>query len=117
MGTNIFAVPKNFLNVALVDFLLPSDSMDVDGVDELSNGRDDVVGMLYSSNDLYQYPTYPGDDQDAYDIGIQYDVNYAERGVTVMDVPMLVSYGLSGPIGISAGDKIRWSSNNGYNND
>ena len=29
-----------------------------------------------------------------------------------MDVPMLVSYGLSGPMGLSAGDRIRWNTAN-----
>lgn len=71
--TSIYAIPENFLNVSLVDFMIPSDTMSVDGVSDLSNGKEDVVGMLYSSNNLYQYPTYPGDDQDAFDIGIQYN--------------------------------------------
>ena len=29
-----------------------------------------------------------------------------------MDVPMLVSYGLSGPMGLKAGDRIRWYTSN-----
>jgi len=74
-----------------VDYLLPHDSMDVSGVDELSNGRANVVGMLYSSNDLYQYPTYPSDDHDAFNIGFQFNYDYSENGATVMDVPMLIS--------------------------
>ena len=30
-----------------------------------------------------------------------------------MDVPMLISYGLQGPVGISAGDRLRWQTYNG----
>ena len=111
--TSIYAVPENFLNVALDEYLLPSDSMSVNGISELPSGQKNVVEMLYSHDNLYRYPTYPGDDQDAFDIGIQYNATYAERGATVMDVPMLLSEGLSGPIGLSAGDRVRWYSNNG----
>lgn len=32
-----------------------------------------------------------------------------------MDVPMLVSYGLSGPMGLKAGDQIRWYTSNTLN--
>jgi len=33
-----------------------------------------------------------------------------------MNVPMLLSYGLEGPVGIAAGDRIRWRSSNGEDN-
>jgi len=52
----------------------------VDGVPKLPDGKVDVVGLLYSDDNLYQYPTYPSDDQDAYGIGVQYNQTYADRG-------------------------------------
>ena len=91
---------------------MASETMTVSGVSDLSNGKPDVVSMLYSDNDLYQYPTYPSDDQDAYGIAVQYNQTYYERGATTVDVPMLVPYGLSGPMGLSAGDRIRWLTHN-----
>ena len=40
------------------------------GIEELDDGSPDVVGLLYSDKKLYEYPTYPSDNQDAYGIGI-----------------------------------------------
>ena len=60
--TSIYAVPENFLDVALDEFLIPSDTQDVPNAPKLSNGKVDVVSLLYNTDDMYQYPTYPNDD-------------------------------------------------------
>ena len=61
--------------------------------------------MIWSEEDLYEYPTYPSDNQDAYDIGVQFSQTY-NTGYT-RDVPIIVSYGLSQPMGLKAGDLVR----------
>jgi len=34
----------------------------VNGVAKLADGKIDAIGLLYSDENLYIYPTYPGDD-------------------------------------------------------
>ena len=78
----------------------------VSGVGDLSDGKSDAVGLLFSDEGYTQYPTYPSMDQDAYDIGMQPDEDYNE-GPT-QTVPILISSGLSGPTALTAGGIARW---------
>ena len=51
-------------------YFIPDDMQDVSGVADLPDGKVDAVALLFSDSDLYYYPTYPSNDQDAYDIGM-----------------------------------------------
>jgi hypothetical protein len=116
IDTTIKAVPRNFFNVTGTDFYIPTEMQKVSSVPKLPDGKIDGVGLLYSNESMYTYPTYPGDDQDAYNIGVQDDVNYSKKGTSTLDFGMLLPYGLSGPMGISAGDLIRWTTHSGGTN-
>ena len=110
------AVPSNLLNVTDNSFYIPTEMEKVSGVAKLPDGKIDAVGLLYSDEDLYTYPTYPGDNQDAYNIGVQYSTNYAKKGTSTRDMRMLLPYGLSGLMGLSAGDLVRWKTSSGGTN-
>ena len=69
LGCTYFGVPSNLLNVTYAEFYVPDDMQDVTGVPNLPDGKIDAVGLLFSDNNLDQYPTYPDNDQDAYKIG------------------------------------------------
>ena len=71
-------MPSNLLNVTYAEFYIPDDMQDVSGVSDLPNGKVDAVGLLFSENNLDQYPTYPGEDQDAYEVGKQKTTSYNE---------------------------------------
>ena len=40
------------------EFYMPKDMQDVSGVDNLSDGKPDAVGLLYSDEDETQYSCY-----------------------------------------------------------
>ena len=80
------------------------------GVGDLSNGKYNVIESLFSTEDLYQYPTYPSYDQDYYNIGNQEDIDYNMNKPTE-NIPILLSYGLKNAMGIEAGDLIKWEHN------
>lgn len=60
--SKMFGVPRNFLQVVNPDYYIPTDMQDVSGVGDLSDGKVDAVGLLYSDQDVEQYPTFPETD-------------------------------------------------------
>lgn len=69
--TKFYGIPENFLDVVDAEFYIPSDMEDLSSVSDLSDGKVNAVGLLFSNDDLSQYPTYPEPDQDFYNIGVQ----------------------------------------------
>ena len=61
-----------------------------------------------------EYPTYPSWDQDAYDISTSSDLIY-KSGPTI-NIPVLLSAGLTGPLALKAGDIGRFYLNSLYTN-
>ena len=51
-------IPRNMLDVLNDEFYIPKDMQSISGVGDLSDGKSDAVGLLFSDEDLYQYPTY-----------------------------------------------------------
>lgn len=106
IATTYYGVPANLLDVTFSEFYIPKDLQDVSGVSTLDDGKVNAVGLLYSDKDIVQYPTYPSDDQDAYNIGRQYSRTYG-TGPTE-NVKLLLSSGLQQPMGIEAGNIVNW---------
>ena len=98
-------MPKNLLNVLDSKYLVIDDVQSISESETLSDGKVDVVGLLFSDEDVYQYPTYPSDDQDAYEIGMSYEDD--QNTGSTKNIPVLLSAGLSGVLGIEAGGKVR----------
>ena len=92
VSTTFYGIPSNLLNVTYNEFYIPDDMQDVNGVDDLPDGKINAVGLLFSDDDIDQYPTYPSDNQDAYDIGRQYKTTY-NVGPT-QNIKVLLSSGL-----------------------
>ena len=51
----MYGVPANFMNVINDEFYMPKDMQDVSDVPDLSDGKPDAVGLLYSDEDETQY--------------------------------------------------------------
>lgn len=79
----------------------------MEGVDDLSDGKVNAIGLLFSDNDLYEYPTYPSGDIDYYGIGVQNNTYY-NKGQSTTNIKLIVSEGIKDHMGISAGDLLRW---------
>ena len=78
------------------------------GVDDLSDGKVDAVALLYSENDVTQYPTYPENNQDGNDIAVQYDLDYYKKNTApTWTVKMLLAYGVAGYYSIEGGSNMR----------
>ena len=73
--TKVHAVPENFLNVTDVEFYVPTSIEG--GFSETNTTIDgnkiDAIGLLYSEENEDYYPSYPGDDQDYYNVTVYSD--------------------------------------------
>lgn len=70
----IFGVPQNFMQVINEEFYIPTDMQTVGNVPNLSDGKVDAVGLLYSDEDFEQYPCYDTDNQDCFGVAVQSDL-------------------------------------------
>ena len=59
-GANIYGVPSNYLNVTDLEFYVPTDIQDGIDANMTSTGYKDAVGLLYSDQQTFTYPTYTG---------------------------------------------------------
>lgn len=100
-------VPSNFFDVADTEFYLPDETQDVSGVGKTSDGKVNIIESLFSTEDLYTYPTYPEYDQDYYHIGVQEDLTYNLDKPT-SNIPIMLSYGLKNALALEAGQLIKW---------
>ena len=48
VDAKMYGVPANFMNVINDEFYMPKDMQDVSDVPDLSDGKPDAVGLLYS---------------------------------------------------------------------
>ena len=81
---------------------------EVNGVGNLPDSKKvDAIGLLFSNDDLAEYPTYPSWDQDAYEIITSTDLDKSSG--STRNIPVLLSAGLSGPLAIKAGDMGRFN--------
>ena len=70
LSTKIFGVPENYMNVIYNEYYVPYKMQDVSGVDDLPSGDIDPVGLLFSEEDMSDYPCYPELTQDCYGISV-----------------------------------------------
>ena len=54
-------------------FYIPDDMQNVSGVENLPDGKIDAIGLLFSDNDISQYPSTTIDE---YKIGVQFNDTY-----------------------------------------
>ena len=59
VDAKMYGVPSNFMNVINDEFYMPTDMQKVSDVADLSDGKVDAVGLLYSGEDETQYSCYP----------------------------------------------------------
>jgi len=54
--TKLYGVPENLMSVIDDSLYIPTDMQSVSGVGDLSDGKVNAVGLLYSDEDLSEYP-------------------------------------------------------------
>lgn len=97
------------MNVIYDDLYIPTSMQDVSGVEDLSDGKVDAVGLLYSDSDFVQYPTYPDHNQDGSGIAVQGTLNFYEKNKNkpTWTVKMLLPYGVANYYAIEGGSNMR----------
>lgn len=89
------------------EFYIPKDMQDVSGVDKLSDGKTNAVGLLYSDNDLEQYPC--DNNQNCFGIGVQDEIDYFD-GKPTWTATMILPSGVADFYAIEAGSLMKLTS-------
>ena len=105
-------MPSNFLDVTDAYFYIPDDMQNVSGVENLPDGKIDAIGLLFSDNDISQYPSTTIDE---YKIGVQFSDTY-NGSKSTENMKIILSSGLAARMGLKAGDIARWISYEGSDN-
>lgn len=109
---DISCVPPNFLNVTDLAFYYPKDVQDDVKVNTTASGRPNAVAMLYSDEQVDEYPTYPGTDTDYYNVTVG---AYNGRERFTETIKILIPSGFEDKLSATAGDVIRLQNrDNGY---
>ena len=101
---DISCVPPNYLNVTDLEYYYPKDLQKDVPVNKTLNGGTDAVAMLYSNDQVNEYPTYPTNDTDYYNVVVG-QVNERQRFTET--IKMLLPSGLRSKLSATAGDIIR----------
>ena len=103
-------MPENFLSVADIEFYYPQSLQDNVQTNSTVNGYRNAIEMLYSDQLVSQYPSYPGNDTDYYDIIVGSDPNPDQKFTETMKI--LLPAGLEDILSIKSGDIIRLRNGN-----
>ena len=102
---NVKCLPKNFLKVADTTFYYPKHLQKDVPVNKTQNGQLDAVEMLYTNDSVKQYPGYPTDNTNYYNILFGNINTWRERFTGTVKV--LAPSGFEPFLSASAGDIIR----------
>ena len=102
----ISAVPENFLEVADLEFYVPTDIQAGVTSNKTASGKLDAIGLLYSDEHVDEYPSYPSDNTDYYNVSVTNNPNHNEGPTWTlkMILPSGVRHAMNA---LNAGDIVR----------